>query len=75
VLGRSPEERNESISEIVFHGDAEPLPNASRVLQIVQKYPEIAGSERRWFAKPDEMFQWLSPELDSLLTKRSQFDN
>jgi hypothetical protein len=33
-----------------------------RVLQTSQKWPEIAGSKRRGFAKPGERFQRLSPK-------------
>jgi Aldo/keto reductase family len=37
---------------------------ARRVLQKSQKWPEIAGSKCRWFAKPSERFQQLSSKSD-----------
>src|SRR5229473_7827139 len=37
-------------------------PSGSGVLQTSQKWPEIAGSKWRGFAKPGERFQRLSPK-------------
>jgi hypothetical protein len=34
--------------------------------EVSQKWPEIAGSKWRWFAKPGERFQLLSPKADVL---------
>jgi hypothetical protein len=39
---------------------------ARGVLQESQKWPEIAGSKCRGFAKPSERFQRLSPKSDRL---------
>jgi hypothetical protein len=39
-----------------------PSRGARRVLQTSQKWPEIAGSKWRGFAKPGERFQLLSPK-------------
>ena len=55
--------------------NARPLPcrhgagrfmEARKVLQTSQKWPEIAGSKRRGFAKPSERFQRFSPKSDRL---------
>src|SRR5229473_4336615 len=43
-------------------------PSGSGVLQTSQKWPEIAGSKWRGFAKPGERFQRLSPKAVVLPT-------